>query len=106
MSNDDIKRILAAIEELRSENALAHRGLDAKIEDVRKTQGDHTVSLKLISEFTGVLPHMVRPLCESTVSPLVAPIIPSLSFVGDSADVVHLVRVKVNFSHQSLRQVC
>jgi len=64
MSNDDIKRILAAIEELRSENALAHRGLDAKIEDVRKTQGDHTVSLKLISEFTGVLPHIIGEIAK------------------------------------------
>ena len=65
MSNDDIKRILAAIDDLKSENALAHRGLVSMVVDIQKTQKDHTCSLGMITSFiTGLLPHTIDKIAK------------------------------------------
>lgn len=57
MNDDDLKRILAAIEGLkqdiknvREDNTIAHKGLVAMIEAVQKTQDEHTRRFDKIDE--------------------------------------------------------
>jgi len=73
VSDDDIARILAAIEELkkdnkdlRQDNTIAHKDIVSMIEAVQKTQKDHTRSLGLSTVFiTGELPRVIDEIAKA-----------------------------------------
>jgi len=50
MADDKFNEILAAIENLRSDNTLSHKALDLMIKEVRDTQKEHTEAFDRITK--------------------------------------------------------